>query len=406
MSNEENDKGSGPSQEAVDCRTDVITSIEHQSQRSFDIEHPRTQPYSHGDDPEATMVMRSDQRTIPKPAIPSRSQSTRLGKYDDRGLIAKGAMGEVRRVFDPRFRRTLAMKIIHRDLLRYSDAIARFVEEAQACAQLEHSGIVPVHDVGQLPDGRYFYTMKEVQGRDLGHVIAKVHTASRDGVWRSDQDGWTFRRLVRAFETICLSMAFAHSKGVIHRDLKPGNVMLGAYQEVLVVDWGLVKVLDAPEVEEFRESSVLTDRSEDNAHATRVGDVAGTPAYMSPEQAEGRASDLDHRSDIYALGAILYHILCNRAPFNGTGPDVVKQVATLDPVPVQLSKAMRRRPDLLEKYRSTGDRTLFEDVSPEGVPLPIQLCDICTRAMEREPEHRFQRADEMADAVAEWLYES
>ena len=251
------------------------------------------------------------------------------------------------------------MKIIHRDLLRYSDAIARFVEEAQACAQLEHSGIVPVHDVGQLPDGRYFYTMKEVRGRDLGHVIAKVHTASRDGIWRADESGWTFRKLVRAFETISLSMAFAHSKGVIHRDLKPGNVMLGSYQEVLIVDWGLVKVVGQPDSADFRSSSVLTDRSQDNAHATRIGDVAGTPAYMSPEQAEGQNADLDYRSDIYALGAILYHILCNRAPFNGTGPDVVKQVATLDPVPVQLSKALRRRPELLERYRSTGDSAVL-----------------------------------------------
>ena len=145
-----------------------------------------------------------------------------------------------------------------------------------------------MHDVGQLPDGRYFYTMKEVRGRDLGHVIAKVHTASRDGIWRADESGWTFRKLVRAFETISLSMAFAHSKGVIHRDLKPGNVMLGSYQEVLIVDWGLVKVVGQPDSADFPYPSVLTDRSQDNAHATRIGDVAGTPAYMSPEQAEGQ----------------------------------------------------------------------------------------------------------------------
>ena len=395
----------------VEYSTEVIAKLEHQSQRSFDIMHSRDEAGSVIDrppDPNATIVMRTDERTRhPRPVQNRRSESDRLGKYDDRGLIAKGAMGEVRRVFDPRFRRTLAMKIIHRDLLRYSDAIARFVEEAQACAQLEHSGIVPVHDVGQLPDGRYFYTMKEVRGRDLGHVVAKVHTASRDGVWRAEETGWTFRRLVRAFETISLSMAFAHSKGVIHRDLKPGNVMLGSYQEVLIVDWGLVKVIgEVDSAEDFRSSSVLTDRSQDNAMATRVGDVAGTPAYMSPEQAEGRSADIDHRSDIYALGTILYHILCNRAPFNGSGPDVVKQVATLDPVPVQISKAVRRRPDLLERYKASGDMSLFDTLRPEGVPLPEVLCMICSKCMERDPERRYQSAEELAEDVADWLYDT
>ncbi|MEC8049460.1 MAG: serine/threonine-protein kinase [Myxococcota bacterium] len=393
-------------EERVVYSTEVISRLDNQSQRSFDIMHPRDDGKGQSNDPDATVVMRTDTRTQHTPAHLRRPESNRLGKYDDQGLIAKGAMGEVRRVFDPRFRRTLAMKIIHRDLLRYSDAIARFVEEAQACAQLEHSGIVPVHDVGQLPDGRYFYTMKEVRGRDLGHVIAKVHTASRDGIWRADESGWTFRKLVRAFETISLSMAFAHSKGVIHRDLKPGNVMLGSYQEVLIVDWGLVKVVGQPDSADFRTSSVLTDRSQDNAHATRIGDVAGTPAYMSPEQAEGQNDDLDYRSDIYALGAILYHILCNRAPFNGTGPDVVKQVATLDPVPVQLSKALRRRPELLERYKSTGDSAVFEAVHPEGVPLPEALCAICAKAMQRDPLERYQSAEELADDVAAWLYET
>jgi len=247
--------------------------------------------------------------------------------------------------------------------------------------------------------------MKEVRGRDLGHVVAKVHTASRDGIWRADETGWTFRRLIRAFETISLSMAFAHSKGVIHRDLKPGNVMLGAYQEVLIVDWGLVKVIgEADSAEDFRTSSVLTDRSQDNAMATRVGDVAGTPAYMSPEQAEGRSNEIDNRSDIYALGAILYHILCNRAPFNGSGPDVVKQVATLDPVPVQISKALRRRPDLLARYKLSGDASLFESLRPEGVPLPEVLCTICSKCMERDPERRYQKAEDIAEDVADWLY--
>ena len=143
------------------------------------------------------------------------------------------------------------------------------LKKLKACAQLEHSGIVPVHDVGQLPDGRYFYTMKEVRGRDLGHVIARFtrhHVTVFGG--RMSLAGH-FGGVVRAFETISLSMAFAHS-GVIHRDLKPGNVMLGSYQEVLIVDWGLVKVVGQADSADFRNSSVLTDRSQDNAHATRI----------------------------------------------------------------------------------------------------------------------------------------
>ena len=187
MTKSDESDGTGD-EERVVYSTEVISRLDNQSQRSFDILHPRDDGQDQASDPDATIVMRTDTRTQHTPAHLRRPESNGLGKYDDQGLIAKGAMVRFGSL-TLGFLVTLAMKIIHRDLLRYSDAIARFVEEAQACAQLEHSGIVPVHDVGQLPDGRYFYTMKEVRGRDLGHVIAKVHTASRDGIWRADKSG-------------------------------------------------------------------------------------------------------------------------------------------------------------------------------------------------------------------------
>ncbi len=162
------------------------------------------------------------------PRIGNELGSTRIGeRYVDLAPIGEGGMGEVRRVLDVELNRTLAMKTLHAPLSAGS-ARRRFLEEAQATAQLQHPNIVPVHDIGSLPDGRIWFTMKEVRGRTLGAVNADVHQAS-DYRWNPTADGWSFKRVLTSFLAVCNAMAYAHERGVVHRDLKPENVMVGGH---------------------------------------------------------------------------------------------------------------------------------------------------------------------------------
>jgi len=175
------------------------------------------------------------------------------------------------------------------------------IREAQIIARLEHPGIVPVHDVGVLPDGRVFYAMKFVRGVRLDEYAA--HTIST-------------RERLRKFQAVCDAVAFAHAHNVIHRDLKPQNIMIGSFGEVLVLDWGVAKILrdDKNAVSSEADTLILppggTDKTSDTAHGT----VIGTRQYMSPEQARGEVDQLDERSDIYSLGAVFYFLLTDQAP--------------------------------------------------------------------------------------------
>ena len=305
------------------------------------------------------------------------THETAAFRFEDLGLIGLGGMGEVRRVRDPALGRTLALKVVRRELQNRDDVLERFIEEAQATSQLSHPGIVPVHEFGQLPDGRHYFTMKEVRGRSLGRVIGEVHAASGDGAWGT-AGSWSFRRLVEAFRRVCEAVAYAHERGVIHRDLKPENVMVGEHGEVLVMDWGLARILGQASSAEVQ--AVHTQRSL-SGQQTRMGQVAGTPIYMAPEQAGGRVDLLDARTDVYALGCILYEILSGRPPYAGrTGREVLDKVRAGPPPP----------PGPLEPW-------------PPGPPLPEALLVACERAMAREQRMRFAHAGELATAIGDWL---
>jgi eukaryotic-like serine/threonine-protein kinase len=222
--------------------------------------------------------------------------------------VARGGMGVVYAAEDEKLQRRIALKVL--DVPgREGDLANRLLREARVLAGLEHPGMVPVHDVGTLPDGRVFYTMKFVEGQRLDKYIEKVNS--------------TPDRL-RLFLRICDAVGFAHARGVLHRDLKPANIMVGPFGEVLVMDWGLAKLLrgedwnsaskDAPDATVFEKpkQSVHSNVSTEISVVTGHGTVMGTPGYMSPEQERGDVEHLDARSDIYSLGALLRFVLAGQ----------------------------------------------------------------------------------------------
>jgi serine/threonine protein kinase/WD40 repeat protein len=236
------------------------------------------------------------------------------GRYQPIGVLGKGGMGVVWRVKDVPLGRIVALKVVRPDRLQHSPGLEiRFQEEAQVTAQLQHPAIVPVFDVGRLPNGALFYTMREVAGRTLEELVASVHAASVNGPWKADPMGWTFTRLVDVVRTVAEAVGLAHAQSVLHRDLKPANVLVGAHGEVFVLDWGLAKILGGSSTDGAA-AVITSDRSASGSHATVAGQVAGTRGFMAPEQARGEVSLLSPASDVYALGGILYNVATGDPP--------------------------------------------------------------------------------------------
>ncbi|MEM9378625.1 MAG: tetratricopeptide repeat protein [Planctomycetota bacterium] len=292
-------------------------------------------------------------------------------RYSVDDEIARGGMGAILRVWDGDLRRHLAMKVAVEPGRSGSGTpaseldphmLARFLEEAQVTGQLEHPGIVPVHELGIDGSGQVYFTMRLVRGRTLEEVFDDA---------RAERDDWTTTRALGVLQKVCEAMAYAHSREVLHRDLKPANVMVGEFGEVYVMDWGLARVRGS--AGRAASGRVAVDPREGSAGSadssdlyTMDGDVIGTPSYMAPEQARGEVSDMDARADVYAVGAMLYRLLAGCAPYASDGES--------------------RSPfDVLHDLRS-GPPAPLDRAAPEA---PAELVAICERAMERERGARY-----------------
>lgn len=269
---------------------------------------------------------------------PSRGTPKGRGNYQLLGEIARGGMGVVLKGHDTDLGRDVAIKVLDGELAKSPPVVQRFVEEAQIGGQLQHPGIVPVYELGLMADDSPYFTMKLVKGRTLSAILQQRKTTG-------DNRG----RLLAIFESVCQTVAYAHSKGVLHRDLKPANIMVGAFGEVQVVDWGLAKVLHRGGVADERRAQdslhtvIATVRSGPGSSGSDslAGSVMGTPAYMAPEQAQGEVEKLDERADVFSLGAILCEILTGRPPYEATAEEscVVQAArAKLDPARARLAE--------------------------------------------------------------------
>jgi eukaryotic-like serine/threonine-protein kinase len=257
-------------------------------------------------------------------------------RYELRGRLGRGGMGTVWRAFDRELGREVALKVMNGPEPR-PGAEARLRTEAQVLARLEHPGLVPVHDLGTLPDGRVFYAMKLVRGRRLDEHVRELRALPAR---------------LRLFERVCEAVAFAHAQGVIHRDLKPQNVMVGPFGEVLVLDWGVAKVLGAPDGGAAAADPPRPAADPIEAETlTAAGTVLGTPGYMAPEQARGETA-VGAAADVYALGALLSFLVGDAPP---------RALAAM------VARARAPRPD--DRYASvTG---LQDDVSRYLSGLPV-----------------------------------
>ena len=269
-----------------------------------------------------------------------------LGPFLRLAHLGRGGMGEVLRVQDLALDRSVALKIL-RDDLDPQRMARRFVDEARLTARLQHPGIVPVYELGQLPDGRLYFTMQEVQGRTLNELIAHVHG---DG-----PPEWTLARLMDAFRSACDAVSFAHSRGVLHRDLKPENIIVGEYGEVRVLDWGIALDLEA-----------------EQQSVSPGGPTVGTPGYMAPEQASGEV--LDARADVFGLGAVLFECLYGHP------------LLPIAPGPQMLLETVRGA------FSAPGGR----------LPVSAALAEICARATAPRREDRYAHAGALSEALADW----
>jgi formylglycine-generating enzyme required for sulfatase activity/tRNA A-37 threonylcarbamoyl transferase component Bud32 len=325
------------------------------------------------DDPFAT---RLDTETLAARTASGAATTSEGGRFRVIRFHAKGGLGRVSVALDQELGREVALKEIQDHHADHPDSRARFRLEAEITGRLEHPGIIPVYGLGHDPSGRPYYAMRFIRGDNLHDAIRRFHDA--DGPGRDPGErALAFRELLRRFVDVCNAVAYAHSRGVLHRDLKPGNVMLGPYGQTLVVDWGLAKLIGSPgEPQGAAVENPLQPSAASEVGATQAGSRVGTIGFMSPEQAEGRLDELGPASDVYSLGATLYPLLTGRAAFEGRDPAGV------------LARVLRGE---FPAPRQVG----------RGVPKALEA--VCLKAMALKPKDRYATPRAFADDVERWV---
>lgn len=305
-----------------------------------------------------------DGREIDPPSI----QSSQRDRFTLTSLFAKGGIGQVWRARDPRLGREVALKELRDDRQIGADFRRRFLNEARITSQLGHPSIVPIYELSTPADRQPFYTMRMIEGETLVDVTRRYHACRIAGT----ANPLAFRELLGVFVKVCQAIAFAHSRGVLHRDLKGQNVVIGNFGEVIVLDWGLAKFVR----EQDATAPAIDADDEDIRSATLAGQVMGTPGYMAPEQAAGRIESIDVRTDVYGLGAILYEILTGTPPFTGND-----------------------KQEILRKVREDQPR------KPRSIVLGLSpsLEAICLKAITKDPTQRYARASELTSDIERWL---
>ncbi len=305
-------------------------------------------------------------------AGPSRKSATARANYRELRFHAAGGLGEVFVAQNAELNREEALKFLKRGRAGDPESCRRFLQEAEITSRLEHPGVVPIYGRGADGSGAPCYAMRFIRGETLQVAIDAFHAAEANGRDQAERS-LALRELLNRFISVCTTVAYAHSRGILHRDLKPGNVMLGQYDETLVVDWGLAKPFDPEAAADGRALDALKPSVGSGAATI---EVVGTLAYMSPDQAHAQPAGLSPASDIFSLGAILYVILTDRAPYRGGS-----------------------RPEILEKVRRC------EFPRPRHIkPAASQALEaICLKAMAMRPADRYRRALDLAADVKRWL---
>ncbi|NQT11854.1 MAG: serine/threonine protein kinase, partial [Planctomycetes bacterium] len=287
----------------------------------------------------------------------------------------EGGLGQVWVATDAELHRDVALKDIKARHADVDEFRSRFVTEAEITGGLEHPGVVPVYGLGQYEDGRPFYVMRFIRGDSLADALERFHAPEAS---RADptQRALELRQLLGRFIDVCNAIEYAHSRGVLHRDLKPGNIMLGEYGETLVVDWGLAKASDQFVDERLPKEQAIRPTIVEGSVPTQMGSAMGTPQYMSPEQAAGRLDEMGAATDVYSLGATLYCVLTGRPPFGGSDVSAILENVRAGRFP----RPRERRP---------------------GLPRALEA--ICLKAMALEPAGRYDSPRQLAEEVERWL---
>ena len=317
----------------------------------------------------------SDSRKSPDtPTISFGEQTKKGGRFRVLRPHKEGGLGAVSVALDEELNREVALKEVLKKYSNYQSAHDRLRVEAEITGGLEHPGIVPVYGLGSYQDGSPFYCMRFIKGDSLKDAI-RTFQESKTKLSASSRN-LELRGLLRRFIDVCDAVSYAHSRRVLHRDLKPGNIMLGKYGETLVVDWGLAKATGQDQEVSVSADRPIVPRSGSTAAPTLAGSTIGTPQYMSPEQAEGRIDQLGPATDVYSLGATLYCLLTGQAAFTDKEPE-----------------------DILRKVRK-GE---FPRPTAIESTVPKALEAICLKAMKKEPDLRYSSPSDLGMDIERWL---